>query len=91
MTKIRIDVKSFAIGLAFALMVLLAFGAAVGTASRGPYQLSMAVNDMYVFFGRINTQTGRIETWKYVAHSPVIVRAETANILAEPNAPSRSR
>jgi len=91
MAKMRVDWKSLALGLALALMALLALGAAVGTGTRGPYQLSMAVNDTYVFFGRINTQTGRVETWKYVTHSPVIVRAETANILAEPDAPVRPR
>jgi hypothetical protein len=91
MARIGIDIRSFGLGLTFALTALLAFGAAAGTRSHGPYQLSMAVNDTYVFFGRIDTQTGCIETWKYVTHSPDIVRAETRDILTEPNVPGRSR
>ena len=91
MMEIRIDFRSFVCGLAVALAAMLALGAVAGARNDGPYQLSMAVNDTYVYFGRIDTQTGRVETWKYVTHSPVIVRAETDDILTEPGVPGRSR
>jgi hypothetical protein len=72
---LKIDIKSFVIGLLIGSSALLAFGATT-IKNEGTYQLSMAAvgdpqagNIKYVIYGRIHTGTGKIETWKYNINS----------------------
>lgn len=68
---LKIDTKSLFIGLLAALVLLLALGAG---GNGGKFRLSMAASGNYVVYGKIDTLTGEVETWKYVLHSPEIPR-----------------
>ncbi len=61
----RIDTKSLLLGLAIGVVAALGLGAVSKPTQAGPYQLCMAANEHYVFYGRMHTATGRIETWRY--------------------------
>jgi hypothetical protein len=85
--KSKVHVRGCVVGLIVGLAVFVAFGAVTSTGRWGPYQLSMAANDTYVFYGRIHTGTGHIETWRYVTHSTAVSRPSDDRILREPNLP----
>jgi len=68
--KVQIDVKSIVIGLLIGVAVLLALGAAGGESRLAPgpagtYQLEVISIENQVYYTRINTATGAVETWKY--------------------------
>jgi hypothetical protein len=68
--KLQIDVKSIVIGLFIGVVVLLVLGAAGGESRlpagpAGTYQLEVISLDNQVYYSRINTGTGAVETWKY--------------------------
>ena len=62
--QFKIQTRSLVIGICLGIAAALVAGAASGGKDVGQYQLSMAANETYVFFGRMDTTTGAIETWK---------------------------
>jgi hypothetical protein len=62
---LRINTKSLLLGLVVGVIAALGLGAVSKPTDGGPYQLCMAANEKYVFYGRMHTATGRIETWRY--------------------------
>ena len=78
---VRIDAKSLVIGLLVGCALILVLGAA-SDREEGRYQLSMSANDDYVVYGRIDTATGQIETWKYaISNGPVRHLGKDTDIL----------
>ena len=80
----RIEFKSLIVGLVVGFAAIFILGA---TASRneGVYQLSMAANENYVFYGRVHTSTGRIETRKIrVLNRNVPLLGENGKFLLGP-------
>jgi len=67
--KVQIDVKSIVIGLLIGVAVLLTLGAAgesrLPAGPAGTYQLEVISLDNQVYYTRINTASGAVETWKY--------------------------
>jgi hypothetical protein len=62
---VRTGVKNLLLGLIIGISVALGLGAAIKPAEVGPYQLCIAANEKYVFYARMNTDTGQVETWRY--------------------------
>jgi hypothetical protein len=87
---IKIDIKSLVIGLLVGIIAFLDLGATSGKNIVGKYRLSMAANDTQVFYGRINIDTGKIETWKYHKSNDVVPCLGDGKILLEQNAKSSS-
>ena len=61
---IKVDIKSLILGLVIGITVLLAIGAASRGNSSGQYQVSIAASVRDVFYAKIHTGTGEIETWQ---------------------------
>lgn len=57
--------KNLLLGLIIGVCAALGLGAVLKPAEVGPYQLCMAANENYVFYGRMHTGTGQVETWRY--------------------------
>ena len=70
--KMKCDLYSFILGLLIGVTMVCVFGAAAGPNDE-VYQLSLAANEDYVFFGRIHSVSGKIETWKYRSHANHVV------------------
>jgi len=62
---VRIDAKNLLFGLIIGVSAALGLGAVLKPAEAGPYQLCMAANENYVFYARMRTGTGQVETWRY--------------------------
>jgi len=60
----NVDIKSFVLGLSIGIIALLAIGAGSRGNSTGQYQVSMAAGVRDVFYAKIHTGTGEIETWQ---------------------------
>ena len=61
---LKIDIKSLLLGLVIGIIALLVLGAATRGNSAGKYQVSIAANVRDVFYVKIHTGTGEIETWQ---------------------------
>jgi hypothetical protein len=57
------SIKSLLLGLFIGIFVMLVLGAAGGN-SPGRYQVSISANNRNVFYAKINSVTGEIETWQ---------------------------
>jgi len=86
--SLKIDAKSLLAGVVIGLAVILAVGAVHNPDNARQYQLTMAANEAYVFYGRINTCTGQIETWRYVTSTVPAMRDE--KILLQPGLKSQA-
>jgi len=86
--SLKIDAKSLFLGVVIGLAVILAVGAVHNPGNSEQYQLTMAANETHVFYGRINTRTGQIETWRYVASLVPGMRDE--KILLQPGFKSQA-
>jgi len=62
---VRTDAKNLLLGLIVGVSAALGLGAVLKPAEVWPYQLCMAANEKYVFYARMNTGTGQVETWRY--------------------------
>lgn len=62
---VRTGAKNLLLGLIIGVSAALGLGAVFKSAEAGPYQLCMAANDNYVFYARMHTGTGQVETWRY--------------------------
>lgn len=72
------ETRSVVVGLLIGLAFSCVLGAAAN--SKGEtYQLSMAANDHYVYFGRIHTTSGRVEMWKYSVHAGYAIPTQEDN------------
>ena len=60
----KVDIKSLVIGLVFGIIAILALGAASSKNNPGQYQVSISANVRNVFYAKIHTGTGKIETWQ---------------------------
>ncbi len=60
----KIDVKSLVMGLVIGIIAVLALGAASNRIYPGQYQVSIAATVRNVFYAKIHTGTGQIETWQ---------------------------
>jgi hypothetical protein len=60
----KVDIKSLVLGFVIGIIALLAIGAATRGSSAGQYQVSVAANVRDVFYAKIHTGTGEIETWQ---------------------------
>ncbi len=60
----KIDIKSLVIGLFIGIIAILALGAASSKNNPGQYQVSMSATVRNVFYAKIHTGTGEIETWQ---------------------------
>jgi hypothetical protein len=60
----KVDIKSLVLGFVIGIIALLAIGAATRGNSPGQYQVSVAANVRDVFYAKIHTGTGEIETWQ---------------------------
>ncbi len=69
---IKLNASSFIIGALVGIVTVCLFGATTNQ-SAGNYQLSMAANDTYVVYGRMDTRTGKIETWKFFAQNGIAI------------------
>lgn len=69
MTFKKVDIKSLVLGLVIGILALLAIGAASRGKSIGQYQVSLSANVRDVFYAKIDTGTGEIETWKCPVNS----------------------
>ena len=85
---LKIDAKSMLLGVVIGFALILAVGAVSNPGSAGQYQLTMAANETYVFYGRMHTGTGQIETWRYVTSAVPSVRDE--KILLKPGVKSQA-
>jgi hypothetical protein len=61
---LKVDIKSLLLGLVIGIIALLVLGAASRGNSAGQYQVSIAANVRGVFYAKIHTGTGEIETWQ---------------------------
>lgn len=61
----RADAKNLLLGLIIGVSAVLGLGAVLRPADVGPYRLCMAANENYVFYARMHTGTGQVETWRY--------------------------
>ena len=61
---LKVDIKSLTLGLVVGIIALLAIGAGSRGNSDGQYQVSIAANVRNVFYAKIHTGTGEIETWQ---------------------------
>lgn len=62
---VRTDAKNLLLGLTIGSCVALSLGAVLKPAEIAPYQLCMAANENYVFYARMHSGTGQVETWRY--------------------------
>ena len=85
---LKIEAKSLLLGVVMGLAVILAVGAVHNPGNAGQYQLTMAANETYVFYGRMHTGTGQIETWRYVTSAVPSIRDE--EILLKPGVKSQA-
>jgi hypothetical protein len=60
----KVDIKSLVIGLVIGIIAVLTLGAASRGNNPGQYQVSISVNARNVFYAKIHTGTGEIETWQ---------------------------
>ena len=60
----KVDIKSLVIGLFIGIIAILALGAASSKNNPGQYQVSISANVRNVFYAKIHTGTGKIETWQ---------------------------
>jgi len=86
---LKIDTKSLLLGLAIGAVAALCLGAVSRPSKVEPYQLCMAANEKYVFYGRIHTSTGRIETWRYFTSRVPSQSDEEILVKPAPLAPPR--
>jgi len=84
---LKIDAKSLLMGVVIGLALILAVGAVHNPGNSGQYQLTMAANETHVFYGRMHTGTGQIETWRYVTSAVPSIRDE--KILLQPGVKSQ--
>lgn len=61
---LKVDIKSMALGLVIGIIALLAIGAASRGNNTGQYQVIIAAGVRDVFYAKIHTGTGEIETWR---------------------------
>ena len=61
---LKVDIKSLVLGLVIGIIALLAVGAASRGNRSGHYQVSIATTVRDVFYAKIDTITGEIETWQ---------------------------
>ncbi len=66
---LKIDIKSLVLGLVIGIIALLAIGAASRGNNAGKYQVSITANVRDVFYAKIHTGTGEIETWQSPVNS----------------------
>jgi len=93
---LKIDAKSLLVGVVIGLALILAVGAVHNPGNLVPsnvegtrqYQLTMAANEMYVFYGRMHIGTGQIETWRHVTSAVPSIRDE--KILLKPGFKSQA-
>ncbi len=85
---LKIEAKSLLVGVVIGLVVILAAGAVHNPGNAGQYQLTMAANETYVFYGRMHTGTGQIETWRHVTSAVPSIRDE--RILLKPGFKSQA-
>jgi len=85
---LKIDAKSLLLGVLLGLAVILAVGAVHNPDNTGQYQLTMAANETHVFYGRMHTGTGQIETWRYVAS--LVPSMHDEKILLQPGVKSQA-
>ena len=72
------ETRSIVFGILIGLGISCVFGAAANSGGE-TYQLSMAANDQYVFFGRIDRTSGRVEMWKYSTHAGYAIPTQEDN------------
>ncbi len=60
----KVDIKSLVIGLLIGIVAVLTLGAASRGNNPGQYQVSISANVRNVFYAKIHTGTGEIETWQ---------------------------
>ena len=61
---LKVDIKSLVLGLVIGIIALLTIGAASRGNNTGKYQVSISANVRDVFYAKIDTSTGEIETWQ---------------------------
>jgi len=61
---LKIDKTSVVLGFIIGIVVLLSAGAVSRGKNPGQYQVSIAANVRDVFYAKIHTGTGEIETWQ---------------------------
>jgi len=61
---LKVDIKSLMLGLVIGIIAVLSIGAASRGNSTGQYQVSISANVRDVFYAKIHTGTGEIETWQ---------------------------
>lgn len=61
---LKIDVKSLILGLVLGIAMLLGLGANSEENKPGKYQIDMAVGRTHVYYAKIQTDTGKVETWR---------------------------
>ena len=67
--KLKIDLKSLALGLIFAIVLILAAGAIENNNESGRYQIAMTIGETRVYYAVLDTQTGSLETWRIRANN----------------------
>lgn len=93
---LKIDAKSLLLGVVIGFALILAVGAVHNPGNlvpsnvegTGQYQLTMAANETHVFYGRMHTGNGQIETWRYVTSAVPSIRDE--EILFKPGVKSQA-
>ena len=60
----KVDIKSLVLGLVIGIAAILALGANSRTNNTGQYQVGIATSVRDVFYAKIHTGTGEIETWQ---------------------------
>ena len=60
----KVDIKSLVIGLVIGIIAVLTLGAASRGNNPGQYRVSISANVRNVFYAKIHTGTGEIETWQ---------------------------
>lgn len=66
---LKVDIKSLVLGLVIGIIALLAIGAGSRGNSAGQYHVSITANVRDVFYAKIHTGTGEIETWQSPVNS----------------------
>ena len=64
--ELKIDTKSALIGLLVGIIVFLTLGAGFKVKEVDTYRLQMISHGKEIFYSRINSSTGQVETWKYL-------------------------
>jgi hypothetical protein len=60
----KVNIKNLVLGIVIGIVVLLTVGAVSRNNNPGQYQVSIAANARNVFYAKIHTGTGEIETWQ---------------------------